>query len=238
MVKFKRVLLKLSGEALEGNQGYGIDPKRLADYAAEIKSVFEENVQIAVVIGGGNIFRGLQGMAEGMDREQGDYMGMLATVINSIALQAELAKSGVAVKLLSSLTIDPVCEKTSGLRAVNYLEEGYVVIIAGGTGNPYFTTDSASALRAIEIQADAILKGTRVDGVYSADPEKDPEAIKYDTLTFDEAYQKELKIMDLTAFTLCKENKMPIVVFNMNKKGNLKRLIEGEKVGTFVTSIF
>jgi uridylate kinase len=235
MITYNRILLKLSGEALEGAQGYGIDPQRLAVYASEIKSVVEAGVQVAVVIGGGNIFRGLQGTSEGMDRVQGDYMGMLATVINSMAIQAALEKLGVHVKLLSGLAIDPICEAMSRRRAIGYLTEGKVVVIAAGTGNPYFTTDSASALRAIEIQADAILKGTRVDGVYTADPEKDPSAVKYNTLTYAEAYEQGLKIMDLTAFTLCRENKMPIVVFNMNQEGNLLKLIHGETIGTVVS---
>ncbi len=235
MLKYKRILLKLSGEALEGNQGYGIDPARLADYAGEIKEVADAGVEVAVVIGGGNIFRGLQGTSEGMDRVQGDYMGMLATVINSMALQAALEKVGMQVKLLSGLAIEPICQAMSRSKAIGCLNKGQVVIIAAGTGNPYFTTDSASALRAIEIQADAIFKGTRVDGVYTADPEKDKTAVKYTTLTFDEAYQKGLKIMDLTAFTLCRENNMPIVVFDMNQKGNLIKLINGETVGTVVS---
>jgi uridylate kinase len=234
MIKFKRVLLKLSGEALEGSQGYGIDHLRLAEYAGEIRSVVDEGVQVAIVIGGGNIFRGLRGTSDGMDRVQGDYMGMLATVINSMAIQAALEKLGVKVKLLSAIAIDPICDAMSRRKAISHLAQGQVVIIAAGTGNPYFTTDSASALRAIEIQADAILKGTRVDGVYSADPEKDPSAVKFDTLSFDEAYEKGLKIMDLTAFTLCRENQMPIVVFNMNQPGNLLKIIRGEKIGTVV----
>ena len=233
-MEFKRVLLKLSGEALEGSQGYGIDPQRLADYASEVKSVVDEGVEVAIVIGGGNIFRGLQGTSEGMDRVQGDYMGMLATVINSMAIQAALEKLGVRVKLLSGLAIEPICDAMSRRKAISHLSQGHVVVIAAGTGNPYFTTDSASALRAIEIKADAILKGTRVDGIYTADPEKDPLAVKFDTLTFDEAYAKGLKIMDLTAFTLCRENNMPIVVFDMNAKGNLLKLIRGEAVGTVV----
>jgi len=233
-MKLKRVLLKLSGEALEGSQGYGIDPRRLADYAEEVRSVVDEGVQVAIVIGGGNIFRGLAGTSEGMDRVQGDYMGMLATVINSMAIQAALEKLGVKVKLLSGLAIDPICDAMSRRKAVSHLNQGQVVVIAGGTGNPYFTTDSASALRAIEIGADAILKGTRVDGIYTADPEKDPSATKFDTLSFDEAYEKGLKIMDLTAFTLCRENHMPIIVFDMNAKGNLLRLIRGEAIGTVV----
>jgi uridylate kinase len=234
MSSYKRILLKLSGESLEGSRSYGIDPVRLADYAAEIKAVAEKGVQVAIVIGGGNIFRGLQGTSEGMDRVQGDYMGMLATVINSMALQAALQQIDVKAKLLSGLAIDPICEAMSRRRAIEYLTEGKVVIIAAGTGNPFFTTDSASALRAIEIEADALFKGTRVDGVYTADPEKDPLAVKYDTLTFHEAYEKGLKIMDLTAFTLCQENRMPIVVFDMNAKGNLLKLIDGEKIGTVV----
>jgi uridylate kinase len=235
MKTYKRILLKLSGEALEGVQGYGIDPVRLADYAAEIKSVVESGVQVAVVIGGGNIFRGLQGVGEGMDRVQGDYMGMLATVINSMAIQAALERTGIPSTLLSGLAIEPVCEAMSRRKAIACLNEGKVVIIAAGTGNPYFTTDSASALRAIEIQADVILKGTRVDGIYTADPEKDPTAVKYQALTFDEAYEKGLKIMDLTAFTLCRENRMPIVVFDMNQRGNLLRLVQGEAIGTTVS---
>lgn len=234
MSSYKRILLKLSGESLEGSRSYGIDPVRLADYAAEIKAVAEKGVQVAIVIGGGNIFRGLQGTSEGMDRVQGDYMGMLATVINSMALQAALQQIDVKAKLLSGLAIDPICEAMSRRRAIEYLTEGKVVIIAAGTGNPFFTTDSASALRAIEIEADALFKGTRVDGVYTADPEKDPLAVKYDTLTFHEAYEKGLKIMDLTAFTLCQENRMPIVVFDMNAKGNLLKLIDGDKIGTIV----
>ncbi len=235
-MKLRRVLLKLSGESLEGSQGYGIDPVRLNDYAAEIVSVVKAGVEVAIVIGGGNIFRGLTGTGKGMDRVQGDYMGMLATVINSLALQAAIEKAGLKVKVLSGLSIDPVCESMSRRKAVDYLEQGYLVIIAGGTGNPYFTTDSAAALRAIEIKADVILKGTRVDGIYTADPEKDPAAVRYEKLTFEEAYSKGLKIMDLTAFTLCRENNLPVVVFNMNEKGGLHRLIKGEMVGTLVTN--
>lgn len=233
-MKYKRVLLKLSGEALEGNRGYGIDPERLKDYAMEISGVVRRGVQVAIVIGGGNIFRGLQGTGEGMDRVQGDYMGMLATVINSMALQAALNMQGIEARLLSGLAIDPICEAMSRRRATEYLAQGKVVIISGGTGNPFFTTDSASALRAVEIEADALLKGTRVDGVYTADPEKDPAATRYSRLSFDEAYSKGLKIMDLTAFTLCRENNMPVVVFDMNQRGNLLKLIDGEDVGTFI----
>jgi uridylate kinase len=233
-MKFKRILLKLSGESLQGDNQYGIDPERLAHYASEVKTAVDEKVQVGIVIGGGNIFRGLQGTTSGTDRVQGDYMGMIATVINSMALQDAFAQLGIRSKVLSGLAIDPVCERMSSARAIRYLEDGFVVIIAGGTGNPFFTTDSASALRALEIKADAILKGTRVDGVYSSDPEKDPKAVKYDTLSFDEAYGKGLKIMDLTAFTLCRENNLPIVVFNMIVKGNLCKIINGEQVGTMV----
>lgn len=234
-MKYNRVLLKLSGEALMGEKQYGIDTARLTTYSEEIKKVALQNIQMAIVVGGGNIFRGLQGAADGFDRMQGDYMGMLATVINSMALQAELEKQGLKVKLLSALYIDPIAESTSGRKAIRYLDEGYVVIIAGGTGNPYFTTDTASALRAVEIKADILLKGTRVDGVYSADPEKVPTAEKYQTLSFDEAYEKKLKIMDMTAFTLCKENKLPILVFDMNTKGNLLKVVKGEDVGTIIS---
>jgi uridylate kinase len=233
-MKYNRILLKLSGEALMGNQQYGIDPVRLNDYATEIASVVKQGVQVAIVIGGGNIFRGLQGASKGMDRVQGDYMGMLATIINSMALQGALESLGVKTKLTGGLAIDPIVEETSRKRSIEYLNAGKVVIISGGTGNPYFTTDSASALRAIEIQADVILKGTRVDGIYTADPEKDPSATKFDTLTFDEAYEKKLKIMDLTAFTLCKENNLPILVFDMNTAGNLLKVVAGENIGTLV----
>ncbi len=235
-MKYNRILLKLSGEALMGEQAHGIDPKRLETYCREIKSVTERSVQVAIVIGGGNIFRGLSGAANGFDRVQGDYMGMLATVINSLALQGELEKQGVKAKLLSGMNIDPIAESTSGPKAKEYLQEGQVVIIAGGTGNPFFTTDTASALRAVEINADALLKGTRVDGVYSADPEKDPDAVKFETLSFEEAYDRKLKIMDLTAFTLCQENNLPILVFDMNKEGNLLKVVSGEKVGTLVAN--
>lgn len=234
-MQYKRILLKLSGEALMGNKQYGIDPVQLEDYALEIKSAVDKNVQIAIVIGGGNIFRGLQGATEGMDRVQGDYMGMLATVINSMALQSAIEKKGIKTKLFSGIAVDPVAELMSGRKAIQQLEEGKVVIISGGTGNPFFTTDTASALRAVEINADVILKGTRVDGVYSADPEKDKNVIKYDKLTFDEAYNKNLKIMDLTAFTLCKENNIPILVFDMNVKGNLIKVLDGKNIGTIVT---
>lgn len=233
-MKYKRILLKLSGESLMGEQEYGISPEMLSQYATEIKQAKELGAEIAIVIGGGNIFRGLQGAAKGMDRVQGDYMGMLATVINSMALQSELEQQGVATELLSGLAIEPICKETSRRRMISSLKEGKVVIIAGGTGNPYFTTDTASTLRAIEMKADVILKGTRVDGVYTADPEKDPSATKYSTLTYDEALSKKLKIMDLTAFALCQENKMPIYVFDMNTKGNLQKVVKGEHIGTIV----
>jgi uridylate kinase len=233
-MKYKRILLKLSGEALMGNQQYGIDATRLNEYATEIKAVVDQNVQVSIVIGGGNIFRGLNGSIQGFDRVQGDYMGMLATVINSMALQSALNNLGIPTKLLSGIAIDTIAETMSRQRAEQSLKEGKVVIIAAGTGNPYFTTDTAGALRAIETEADVILKGTRVDGVYTADPEKDPNAVKYDTLTFDEAYEKGLNIMDLTAFTLCKENAMPLIVFDMNKAGNLLKVVMGEKIGTLV----
>lgn len=233
-MKYKRILLKLSGESLMGEQEYGISPEMLSQYASEIKQAKELGTEIAVVIGGGNIFRGLQGAAKGMDRVQGDYMGMLATVINSMALQSELEQQGVATELLSGLAIEPICKETSRRRMISSLKEGKVVIIAGGTGNPYFTTDTASTLRAIEMKADVILKGTRVDGVYTSDPEKDPSATKYSTLTYDEALSKKLKIMDLTAFALCQENKMPIYVFDMNTIGNLQKVVKGEHIGTIV----
>ena len=233
-MEFKRVLLKLSGESLMGVKQYGIDPDRLHEYALQISEIAGQGVQTAIVIGGGNIYRGLQGAGEGMDRVQGDYMGMLATVINSMALQAALEKLGTKAKLLSSFAIDPITEKISGKKAVHYLNEGYVVLLSGGTGNPFFTTDTASALRAVEIRADVILKGTRVDGVYNDDPEKNPQAVKFDEITFDDAYDKGLKIMDMTAFTLCKENNMPVLVFDMNKPGNLKKVIAGDKIGTII----
>ena len=234
-MKYKRVLLKLSGEALMGNQQYGIDPQRLDDYAEEIAAAVKSGAQIAIVIGGGNIFRGLQGASKGMDRIQGDYMGMLATVINSMAIQSTLQAKGVKAALLSGLYIDRIADSMSSAKAIKLLEEGYVVVIGGGTGNPFFTTDTGSALRAVEVKADIILKGTRVDGIYTADPEKDPTATKYDSITYDEAYQKNLKVMDLTAFTMCKENNMPMLVFDMNTKGNLTKVLNGEKIGTIVT---
>lgn len=234
IMKYKRILLKLSGESLMGEQEYGISPEMLSQYASEIKQAKELGAEIAIVIGGGNIFRGLQGAAKGMDRVQGDYMGMMATIINSMALQAELEQQGLKTELLSGLAIEPICKETSRRRMISALEEGKIVIIAGGTGNPYFTTDTASTLRAIEMKADVILKGTRVDGVYTSDPEKDPTATKYSSLTYDEALSKKLKIMDLTAFALCQENKMPIYVFDMNTKGNLQKVVKGEHIGTIV----
>ncbi len=234
-MNFRRVLLKLSGEALMGSQEYGIDPKVLSKYAEEIRTLVEEEVQVGIVIGGGNIFRGVEGSEDGFDRVRGDYMGMLATVINSLALQDALEKTGVMAKVLSARAIDPICETINRHKVHELLETGYVVILAGGTGNPFFTTDTAAALRAVEIGADVLLKGTRVVGVYTADPEKDPSAKKYETLTFDEAYENGLKIMDLTAFTLCRENNLPIIVFNMNTEGNLRKLANGQKVGTLVT---
>jgi uridylate kinase len=233
-MKYTRVLLKLSGEALMGNQQYGIDPERLNDYAEEIAEASKQ-AQIAIVIGGGNIFRGLQGASKGMDRIQGDYMGMLATVINSMALQSTLQSKGVKTALLSGVFIDRIADSMSSAKAIKLLEEGNVVIIGGGSGNPFFTTDTASALRAVEVRADIILKGTRVDGIYTADPEKDPTATKFDHITYDEAYSKNLKVMDLTAFTLCKENNMPMYVFDMNTKGNLLKVLNGEEIGTLVT---
>ncbi len=235
-MKFKRVLLKLSGESLMGDGQYGIDAKQLAFYADEIVSALKSGGQLAIVIGGGNIFRGLQGASQGMDRVQGDYMGMLATTINSMALQAVLKEKGIKASLLSGLPIDRIAESMSGPKAIDLLELGEVVIIAGGTGNPFFTTDTASALRAIEIQADIILKGTRVDGIYNADPEKDSSAVKYDKLTYDKAIADGLKVMDQTAFTLCRENKMPILVFDMNKKDNLSKVLNGESLGTIVST--
>lgn len=217
-----------------GKQSYGISPEMLEQYALDIKEAVNQGVEVAIVIGGGNIFRGLSGAAKGMDRVQGDYMGMLATLINSMALQAELEKQGMRTELLSGLAIEPICKEMSRRRAIEAMKEGKVVVIGGGSGNPFFTTDTASALRAVEIKADAILKGTRVDGVYTADPEKDPSATKFETLSFGEALSKKLKIMDLTAFALCEENNLPIYVFDMNKPGNLLKVVEGENIGTEV----
>lgn len=233
-MKYNRILLKLSGESLMGEQSYGISPAMLEQYATDIKQVVEQGVEVAIVIGGGNIFRGLSGASKGMDRVQGDYMGMLATLINSMALQAELEKQGMKTELLGGLAIEPICKEMSRRRAIEAMQEGRVVIIGGGTGNPFFTTDTASTLRAIEIKADVILKGTRVDGVYTADPEKDPTAKKYERLSFQEALGKKLKIMDLTAFALCEENNLPIYVFDMNQTGNLFKVVAGEPIGTEV----
>jgi uridylate kinase len=234
-MKYKRVLLKLSGEALMGNQKYGIDPEILGVYAQEIKAIADKGVQLAIVIGGGNIYRGMQAASMGIDRVQGDYMGMLATVINSMALQSALEKSGLYTRLMSGINLEQVCEPFIRRRAVRHLEKGRVVIFGAGTGNPYFTTDSAASLRAIEINAEAVLKGTRVDGIYTADPEKDPTATRFSNLTFKDVYEKKLNVMDMTAFTLCKENGLPIIVFDMNKPGNLLRIIEGQDVGTLVS---
>ena len=234
-MKYNRVLLKLSGESLMGTQSYGIDPQMLTQYAADIKAVVERGVQVGIVIGGGNIFRGLSGASKGMDRVQGDYMGMMATLINSMALQAELEKQGIKTELLGGLAIEPICKAMSRRRAVEAMQEGRVVIIGGGTGNPFFTTDTASTLRAVEVQADVILKGTRVDGVYTADPEKDPSATKYQHLSYSEALEKKLKIMDLTAFALAEDNNLPIYVFDMNRPGNLLRVVQGEEIGTLVS---
>ncbi len=233
-MKYNRILLKLSGESLMGKQSYGIAPEMLEQYAKDIKTVVDKGVEVAIVIGGGNIFRGLSGASKGMDRVQGDYMGMLATLINSMALQAELEKQGMKTELLSGLAIEPICKEMSRRRAIEAMQEGRVVVIGGGSGNPFFTTDTASTLRAIEIKADVILKGTRVDGVYTADPEKDPTATKFKTLTFQEALSKKLKIMDLTAFALCEENNLPIYVFDMNQPGNLLKVVEGQEIGTEV----
>ena len=233
-MKYKRVLLKLSGEALLGDSEYGIDPKRLTQYAKEVKAIVDMGVEVAIVIGGGNIYRGMSAEKNGIDRVQGDYMGMLATVINGMALQAGLEAAGVDTRLQTAIKMEQIAEPYIKRRATRHLEKGRVVIFGAGTGNPYFTTDTAATLRAIEIGADAILKGTRVDGIYSADPEKDHTATKYDKITFEEVYSKSLNVMDMTAFTLCKENNLPIIVFDMNKPGNLGDLIKGKNVGTLV----
>lgn len=233
-MKYKRILLKLSGEALMGNRQYGIDNDRLKEYADEIKKVTDLGCEVAIVIGGGNIFRGLAGAAKGMDRVQGDYMGMLATVINGMALQGALEDAGIKTRLQSAIEMDKVAEPFIKRRAVRHLEKGRVVIFGAGTGNPYFTTDTAATLRAIEIGADVILKGTRVDGIYDSDPEKNTDAVKYNSLTFEEVFEKDLKVMDMTAFTLSHENKLPIIVFDMNKENNLLKLVEGEAIGTLV----
>jgi uridylate kinase len=232
--KFKRVLLKLSGESLMGDNSFGLDSKVIARYAQDIKSIINLGVQVAIVIGGGNIYRGMNEAETGIERAQGDYMGMLATVINGMALQSGLEKEGVYTRLQSAIKMEQIAEPYIRRRAMRHLEKGRVVIFGAGTGNPYFTTDTAGSLRAIEIKAEVILKGTRVDGIYSADPEKDPDAIKYNHITFAECINKNLRVMDMTAFTLCMENELPIIVFDMNKPGNLLKVIEGEKVGTLV----
>ncbi len=234
-MKYKRILLKLSGEALQGKSGINIDPDRLEQYAQEIKKIHKLGVEIAIVIGGGNIFRGGQAEKLGIDRVQGDYMGMLATVINGIALQSALENHGMYTRLMSGMKMEQVCEPFIRRRAIRHVEKGRIVIFGAGIGNPYFTTDSTASLRAIEIQADVVLKGTRVDGVYTKDPEKFDDAKRYTKLSFQEAYEKNLNIMDMTAFTLCMENKLPIIVFDMNKKGNLLKVINGDKAGTLIS---
>ncbi len=231
---YKRILLKLSGESLQGNQKYGIDEQKLDEYAIQIKEIVQKGIEVAIVIGGGNIFRGLQGVNKGFDRVRGDQMGMLATIINSLALQSALESQETKAQVFTSIGMEPVGESYSKWKAIDAMKNGAVAIIAGGTGNPYFTTDTASALRAVELETNVLLKGTRVDGIYTADPEKDPTATKYSEITFNEVYLKNLKIMDLTAFTLCRENKLPIIVFDMDKKGNLAKLISGETIGTLV----
>ncbi|MBT4218276.1 MAG: UMP kinase [Flavobacteriales bacterium] len=233
-MKYNRILLKLSGEALMGDQNYGIDSNRLSDYAKEIKQIVDQGIQVAVVIGGGNIYRGIQSEGAGFDRVQGDYMGMLATIINGMALQSALESLEVQTRLLTAIRMEQVAEPFIRRKATRHLNKGRVVIFGGGTGNPYFTTDTAATLRAIEIEADVILKGTRVDGIFTADPEKDSTATMYETISFDEVFQKELNVMDLTAFTLCKENNLPIKVFNMNTEGNLQKICNGENIGTLV----
>jgi uridylate kinase len=235
-MKYKRILLKLSGESLMGKKSFGIDNNRLSKYADQIKAVYEQGVEIAIVIGGGNIFRGVQAEEGGMDRTHGDYMGMLATMINAMALQAALESKGVQSRLQSAIEMKEISESYVRRRAVRHLEKGRVVVFGAGTGNPYFTTDSAASLRAIEINAEVILKGTRVDGIYTEDPEKNSNATKYDVISFDDVYRKGLKVMDMTAFTLCKENDLPIIVFDMDTPGNLYKVLSGEQVGTIVRS--
>ena len=233
-MKYNRILLKLSGESLQGTQKYGLSTDVLHSYAEQIKAVVGTGVQVGIVIGGGNIFRGLQGARKGFDRVKGDQMGMLATIINSLALQSALEDNGVKAKVLTSIRMEPIGEYYSKAKALDYLEAGYVDIIGGGTSNPYFSTDSSSALRGIELEADVMLKGTRVDGVYTADPEKDPAAEKFDEITFDEVYRRNLKVMDMTAFTLCRENGLRVIVFDMDTPGNLEKVLAGEKIGTLV----
>lgn len=234
MIKYKRILLKLSGESLMGEKQYGIDEKRLNEYAVQIKEIAEMGVQVGIVIGGGNIFRGLSGTSKGFDRVKGDQMGMLATVINSLALHSALEAIGVKASVLTAIRMEPIGEFYGSGKAIQKLENGEVVILSGGTGNPFFTTDTGSSLRGIEIKADVMLKGTRVDGIYTADPEKDPNAVKFDKITYDEIYNRNLKVMDLTATTMCKENNLPIVVFDMDTFGNLKKVASGEAIGTLV----
>jgi len=236
MSKYKRILLKLSGESLGGENNFGIDVSHLENYISQIKKIADKGVQIAIVIGGGNIFRGLSGSKNGFDRVKGDYMGMFATIINGLALQSAFEASGQKSLLLTAFNTMPAAERYSKQRAIAAMEKGEIVILSGGTGNPYFTTDTGASLRAIEIEADILLKGTRVDGVYSADPEKDPSATKFNKITFDEVYQKGLAIMDLTAFTMCKENDMPVYVFDMDTVGNLEKVIDGDEIGTLVSN--
>lgn len=234
MAKFKRVLLKLSGEALMADKPYGIDTERLMEYATQVKEASEMGVKVGIVIGGGNIFRGMTGVNKGFDRIKGDYMGMLATVINGLAIQSALESLGAKARLLTAIQMEPVGERYSKTRLEEAFARNEIVIFSFGTGNPFFTTDTASSLRAVEMEAEVLLKGTRVDGVYTADPEKDPNAVKFDEITFDEAYNRGLNVMDLTSFTMCKENNIPIIVFDMNSKGNLKKLLNGDKIGTLV----
>ena len=234
MARFKRILLKLSGESLQGQQGHGIDPERLGDYARQVKEISEQGVQIGIVIGGGNIFRGLQGASKGFDRVKGDQMGMLATVINSLALSSALTAIGCKNRVLTAIRMEPIGEFYTKWRAIESMEQGEVVIMSCGTGSPYFTTDTGSSLRGIEIEADVMLKGTRVDGVYTADPEKDPTATKFDEITYDEVLARNLKVMDLSAIVMCRDNGLPIYVFNMDQVGNLRRVIDGEPIGTLV----
>lgn len=234
MLKYKRILLKLSGEALAGEDKFGIDPKVMDVFCKQIIEIVKMGAEVAIVIGGGNIFRGLKGVQKGFDRVKGDYMGMLATTINAIAIQSELEEKGLQSKTLSASFMEPYAERYIPRRAKEALSNKEVIVFAGGTGNPFFTTDSASALRAVEIQADVLLKGTRIDGVYTADPEKDPNAERFDAISYDEVIDKKLRVMDLTAFALCSENNMPIIVFDMNKEGNLKKIIQGEKIGTII----
>ena len=233
-MKYKRILLKLSGESLMGGQPYGLSTDVLTSYARQIRAVAESGVQLAIVIGGGNIFRGLSGVNRGFDRVKGDQMGMLATIINSLALQSALESEGVKARVLTSIRMEPIGEYYSKARALECMQAGEVVIVGGGTSNPFFSTDTASALRGVEVEADVMLKGTRVDGVYTADPEKDPAAVRFDEISFDEVYARGLKVMDLTAFTLCKENRLPVIVFDMDTEGNLGKVVAGEKIGTLV----